>query len=153
VNVVGVKIDDHEWRALRARLFELQDAFVKAGIVGEQATAEHGDATNAEIGAAHEFGTATIPQRSFIRQAFRAHKAEFQALAARLVRAVIMKTATVQQVLELLGAWAAGAIKATITSDGSFAPLAQSTIARKKSSKPLIDTGQLIGSITWVVVA
>lgn len=148
----GVKIDKREWLALRARLFALQSAFVKAGIVGDSATAPHGDATNAEVGAAHEYGTENIPQRSFIGQAMRRRVKEFRALAARLLQMVIYKRATAEQALGLLGAWAVGAIKTTITRDGTFAPLAPATIARKGSSKPLIDTGQLIGSITWIVV-
>jgi hypothetical protein len=35
--------------------------------------------------------------------------------------------------------------------DPAFAPLAQSTIDRKGSESPLIDTAQLLNSITYVI--
>jgi hypothetical protein len=56
-----------------------------------------------------------------------------------------------RKAMGLLGAWASGAIKATISQSGDFAPLAPSTVKAKGSSRPLIDSGQLNQSITWVV--
>lgn len=149
----NVKIDDHVWRALRKRAVELARAYAKVGIVGTAATADHGGSSNVEIAIAHELGTATIPRRSFIRQAMRQRPAEFRALAARLARAFIFGRMSVEQVMGLLGAWGAGAIKATITTTGTFAPLSPRTIARKGSSRPLVDTAQMLNSVSWIVVA
>jgi hypothetical protein len=151
------KVDDHVWRALRARLSGLDRARVKVGIIGAQASEEHAEtgATNAEIGAAHEFGTATIPERSWLRSTFRDQRKreQLRRLQARLLRDIMNGKITVEQAMGLLGAWGMGAVKATITRDGHFAPLKPATIARKGSSKPLIDTGQIVGAITWAVVA
>lgn len=149
----NVEVDDRVWRALRTRMLELHRAFVKVGIVGDGATAKHGDSTNVEIAAAHEFGTERIPQRSFIRQAMVTRGDEYRALTASLAKRFILGTMTVEQVMGILGAWGAGAIKATITRTGTFAPLSPRTIARKGSSRPLVDTGQMLNSVSWIVVA
>ncbi|HXS93031.1 MAG TPA: hypothetical protein VN736_00410 [Candidatus Limnocylindrales bacterium] len=55
-----------------------------------------------------------------------------------------------QRELELAGTLASDAAKRYITS-GELAPNAPSTIARKGSDQPLIDTGALRRSITFVV--
>lgn len=150
------KLDDHLWRALRARLAGIEHARVKVGIIGAEAAEEHKGtgATNAEIGAAHEFGTSTIPERSWLRSTFRdpAKREQLRKLQARLLRELMNGRITVVQAMGLLGAWAMGAIKLTITRDGHFAPLKPATIARKGSTKPLIDTGQMVGAITWAVI-
>jgi hypothetical protein len=148
------KLDDHIWRALRARMLGLDRARVKVGIIGGAASEEHDGATNAEIGFAHEFGNAHVPERSWLRQTFRDPKKreQLRALQVRLFRDLINGRITVAQAMGLLGAWGMGAIKATITRDGVFVPLKPATIKRKGSSKPLIDTGQFVGSISWAVV-
>lgn len=150
------KVDDHVWRALRTRLAGLAHARVKVGIIGAAAGEEHegAGATNAEIGAAHEFGTATVPERSWLRSTFRdpEKREQLRRLQARLLRDLMAGKINVLQAMGLLGAWGMGAIKATITRDGHFAPLKPATIARKGSSRPLVDTGQMVGAITWAVI-
>lgn len=148
------KVDDRVWRALRARLAGIDRAKVKVGIIGPAASAAHADgATNSDIGFAHEFGNAHVPERSWLRQTFRDPKKlqQLKALQARLLRDLMNGRISVQQAMGLLGAWGMGAIKATITRDGEFVPLKPATIARKGSSKPLISTGQFVNSISWAV--
>jgi hypothetical protein len=112
------------------------------------------DGEQAEIALIHEYGAprANIPERSFIRSTIAERKAELQSVMARVVRAMIAKQIGREQALGLIGAWMQGAIKAQITSNGTFAPLKPATIARKGSDKPLIDTGQLLNSITFIIV-
>lgn len=155
------KLDDRVWQALRGRIAELATASVKAGIVGQEAEAERDGHTNAEIGAIHEYGAVwvdedgvehVIVQRSFIRSTFVNKRDDLIRLQARLANLYVTGKIDKERALGLLGAWAAGAIKATITSDGNLAPNKPSTIARKHSSRPLVDTGALVGSISWIVV-
>ena len=61
-----------------------------------------------------------------------------------------------QQAAAKVGAYGASAVKKSIVSGAPggerFAPLHPATIANKKSSKPLIDKGDLVGSVTWQTV-
>lgn len=144
------------WKALRkSKVKKTADnkKLLRQALTQAAVEAGAGGATNAEIAAALHLGTATIPSRPFIRQAFLTRRGEFLALAQRLAKAFLLGKMSGEQVMGLLGAWGAGAIKATITRTGSFAPLAPSTIARKKSSRPLVDTGQLVNSVSFVVIA
>jgi hypothetical protein len=145
------------WDGIRARLAEIDGMEVHVGIVGAAATAAHGDsgATNAEIGTAQEYGTPILPERSFIRSTFRDPSviAEFERLQAGVVKAVVAGRMPAARALGLLGAWGAGAVQETITNNKVDGPaLKPATVARKGSSKLLVDTGQLARSVSWVVV-
>lgn len=143
------------WDYARAKVAEIGRASVRAGVVGPAASAQHGDgpATNGEIAIAMEYGTPMIPARPFVAQTFAdpMRRAELALLQGRLIGAVMAGKMSRDQALGLLGAWAAGAIRATIR-DGDFAPLAPATIAAKGSSKPLVDTGQLAGAVGFEVI-
>jgi hypothetical protein len=110
----------------------------------------HEGAERLEIASYHEFGTSTIPARPFLTSWFDARKGEFademQTVALRVVR----QGGTVDDALGQLGSLYVGQIQAGIRA-GIDPPLAEVTIARKGSSKPLIDTGQLVSDITFKV--
>jgi hypothetical protein len=94
-----------------------------------------------------EFGTATIPARSFIRAWADENRAECQVQIAAAMRAVMRGSISQTQAMELLGLKFVGSIQARIANNIP-PPLAQSTIDRKGSSVALIDTGQLRSAIT-----
>lgn len=104
----------------------------------------------ATIAAAHVFGTSRIPQRDFLRPAIEKNLPSFQSLTATNLVRVATGQMNLETALGQLGAAAAGAVQAEIVS-GSFAPLAPATVRRKKSSKPLIDSGNMRQSITFRV--
>ncbi len=64
--------------------------------------------------------------------------------------------AGIQQAAARVGNYGASEVKKGIVSGSpggqTFAPLSPVTIARKGSSKPLIDKGDLVGSITYQVI-
>ncbi len=142
----GSGSDTRVWQKIYRTVRQAGDAAVKIGVF---------DGRNAEIGLIHEYGApaAGIPARSFLRQTFETRRGELVALQAKLAQLLIAGKITEYKAMGLLGAWAVGAIKATITRDGNFAPLKPATIRRKGSDKPLIHTGQLVGAVTFVVVA
>lgn len=149
---ISGKSDLRAWRKLYNLAKKVDGAAVHVGPT---------DGENAEIGLIHEYGApeAGIPARPFMAQTFRNRRAELIAIQAKIAQGILTGVLTEERAMNLLGAWAVGAIKATITRDGQFAPLKPATIARRKanpegekSDKPLIDTGQLVGSITFVVV-
>lgn len=129
----------------------MYDLVIKAG--GARVQVGVFDGEIAKVATIHEYGAprANIPERSYIRSTVRERRGELQALMARLVRLMIAGKIDERRALELVGAWLVNAIKGRIVS-GPFAPLKPATIARKGSDKPLIDTGQLKNSVTFVIV-
>lgn len=104
----------------------------------------------AMIAAVHEFGSPEqgIPERPFMRSSMRANAQKYVRLnKINLVR-ILRGQLTTEQALGQLGEMAKGDVQDTLR-NGDFAPLKQSTIDRKGSSKPLIDTGQLRQSVTY----
>jgi len=126
---------------------------VTVGVQGTQAaeTRKFGE-TNAAIAAIHEFGSidGRIPQRSFIR----APMDRERALINRMLEVAVRSTArdgNARKHLGIVGARARAEMVRTIDQSIGLAPLAAATVARKRSSRPLIDTGQLKASLTWKV--
>ncbi len=141
----NVHANTRVWRKIYNLVRRVDGASVKVGPQNGQ---------NAEIGLIHEFGApkAGIPARPFIAQTFVSRRAELVAIQTKIAQGILQGRLDEHRAMALLGAWAAGAIKATITRDGQFVPLKPATIKRKGSDKPLINTGQLVGSITFIVV-
>lgn len=149
-------VDDRVWRQLMKKLPGIGSIRVRVGYVGSAADAVHDDEsglTNAELGIIHEFGApaAGIPARSHIRKTFEDKIDELKGMQLKLAKLLLADKIDVDRAFNTLGAWAVSAIKTTITQGKVEPPLKPATIARKGSSKPLIDTGQLVNSITWEV--
>lgn len=108
------------------------------------------DQTVATIGFEHEFGTAKVPERSFIRSTLKDKKKKIIILQTKLIKKVQSGEMNLNTALGLVGSYVAGEISAKIVSIKS-PPNSPATIAEKGSSNPLIDTGQLKNSITWSV--
>ena len=142
---------DLGWSKLAAKVAQLagRDPHVLVGVQGSEARAQHqgSDMTVVEVATVHEFGTERVPERSFIRAAIDEQQVKLQQTSAALGRGVVLGTFTPRQALELLGHEAVGIMQQRI-SDRIEPPNAPSTVARKKSSVPLVDKGQLRGSIT-----
>jgi hypothetical protein len=120
---------------------------VAVGIQGARASAAHGEGlTTADVAAINEFGMG-VPERPFMRLTFEQRAGDLQKLGRGLEHRVLEQTMTVDAALNVMGAAAVGYVRGTIDS-GVPPPNAPSTIARKGSSKPLINFGQLKGSIT-----
>lgn len=158
---------DERWEAVLARVSELGRAEVRAGIVGPKASEVHEDTglTNAELGLLHELGNedqgGNLPERSFVRKTLRdpAFRAEFAALEARCVKAVLLGKMDRDRALGLLGAFAAGKIQRTIIDDKVQPEDAPATVEAKRRAglggssgdKVLVATGQLVGAIGFEI--
>jgi hypothetical protein len=126
----------------------------RVGIVGARASEieDGSDLTLAQLGAIHEYGSDVepgapgyVPERSFIRSTIANRRADIAKLVASECKAVLAGLRTPEAALEIVGMQVAAWIKLAVTSgDGIPPPLAESTIARKGSSRPLVDHGQLI---------
>jgi hypothetical protein len=148
---------DHGWKAFIRRLREIRKLQVKVGLLGTgKNTRQKGEATNVEIGLVHEFGSPKqgIPERSFIRSTFDARRAEYAAMARRLLPAVISGRSDARRALGLIGAKASADIKNTVTQGPHIPPpLKPATVARKGSDRPLVDTNQMVNAVAWAVEA
>lgn len=106
--------------------------------------AEDGSFTSIiDIGFAHEFGTSTIPERSFLRSTLVGTKRKYKPFIKKLVKAVTRKEISPKNAMGLLGERLSGDVKEKIT-DIKTPPL------KVREGNPLVDTGQLRQSITYV---
>ncbi len=153
----NVKIDDRLWRELLAKAHELDKAHARVGVLGSKAEQTHGEAgdiTMVELMAIHELGSpaANIPERRPIRKTFEVKSQALAEFSEKLAREIVTKGMPVPRALGLLGTWGATQVKKTITEDEHLEPpLTAETVARKGSDRPLVDTGRLVGAISYEV--
>jgi len=144
------------WRRIEKQFGEMNDLHVVVGVpAGADARkpkeGEKGEpATMAEVAFYNEFGTEHIPERSFLRSTVDANAGKYAKLYEKLMGAVFEGKLTVRQAMGLLGEKARADVRKTIRSDVP-PPNAPATLRRKKSTKTLVDTGQLSQSITYEV--
>ncbi len=123
-------------------------------LVGVPGTAgEYKDGANQVLVASvNEFGSddGRIPERSFLRSTVDEKSQEYSALLGKLVGRVVDGKITPNQALDRLGLTVERDVKRKIV-EIKDPPNAASTIRMKKSSNPLIDTGQLRQSITYEI--
>lgn len=84
-----------------------------------------------------------------MKQSFENHEDELRAACER-VNAALASGKSVEQALDALGVAIKGLVQTEIV-DGGFTENAPSTIKKKGSDKPLIDTGTMRQSVNYVV--
>lgn len=148
-SVVKVKINNKGLEKELELINKIGKASVKVGVQADAGIHSESGESLVDIGIWNEYGTAHIPSRPFIRQTFEDNQ---QALAQYLGRVVenVAKGDDLVQELSKLGQWYQDKQKKTLTSY-PWTPNAPSTRRRKKSSKPLVDTSQLVNSIRYKV--
>jgi len=106
----------------------------------------------ATVAAVQEFGSADgrIPERSFLRSGIADSEHGIRKLYEKMMPDVISKDLNIDVIQSLVGEFVVGNIVQKI-SEGIEPANAPSTIKRKGSSTPLIDTGHLRQSITYVL--
>ncbi len=137
-----------EGKRFLKELRKLESLEVRVGFQAGQATYEDG-ADLAEVAAYNELGSSDTPARPFMRQSFENHEAELQA-ACDAANKVLADGGTAQQALQKIGVFAKGLVQQEIV-DGGFAPNAESTVKKKGSDKPLIDSGLMRESVNFVI--
>ena len=115
----------------------------------------HGPLTNVELATVHEFGvpSANIPQRSFIRSTADENKKKYQQALIRIATRLVERGGNLNVRASLLrfGANVRKDIIAKIQSNIP-PPLKPATIKAKDGDPlALVDTAQMLGSITSVV--
>lgn len=149
---------DRGYKRLRAELFKLNDrGIVTVGVQDGEAGEPHAGTgkTNAQVATWFEYGTERDgeqyqPARPFVRPTVDENGQKIYELIQRLLIGVVEGRYTTQNALAIVGEWVLAAMKRKLRS-GIPPPLAESTIRRKGSSKPGIDTAQMLNSLTYKV--
>jgi len=144
--------DTSIWKKLLAKVHKLDKRHVKVGILGQAAIEPvDGGITMVELGTMHEFGTADgrIPERSYIRSTLNSGNDELKQICAKLASDIVNGRRNVDEALKILGEFGVAQVRGKITKTDIPPPLKPATIAAKGSSKPLVDTGALLNSISY----
>lgn len=106
----------------------------------------------AYVATIHEFGApeVNIPARPFMRPTVRTKKQEWIKTIKDGVGQVVLGKMSAFDVLDVVGIQASADIQTTISNIYS-PPNSPETIRRKGSSKPLVDTGLMLASVTNAV--
>lgn len=144
---VNVTYTDRGLTDLGKTFREFEGLRVRVGVLGGR----YEDGTSvAQVALYQEFGTETIPARSFLRRPLYANRRGVAAAMSRLLTSAVRGQTSAVSALVESGRFGALLIKSAIRS-GNFRPLAPSTVQKKGHSRPLIDTGKLLDSIGYRV--
>lgn len=137
-----------EGRRFERMLRELADKEVRIGFQHGEATEEDGTDI-CDIATWNELGTEHIPARPFLRKSVDENTAEINAFL-QTQKESLLQGMPAEQILNEIGIFQKDLIQEKIT-EGSFPPNAASTIRKKGSDKPLIDTGRMRQSVNYVI--
>ena len=146
---VSVKVQRRGGKKLQRLLREAGKGGVSGVKVGFFSTARYQDGTPvAAVAAWNEFGTETIPERPFFRNALAESE---RGVSNILAKGIDTKKMVVDERLAgRVGEYVQGKIRDSITALKE-PPNAPETVRRKGSSDPLMDTGTLRNSVAWEV--
>lgn len=150
-SVAVVKDVDRGWSRIKRDMREMKGLSVAVGVLASGDDRSDGS-SNATIYATHEFGAPEkgIPERSSLRATIDSNERQYSALGRHLCGMVIDNRLSPRQAHAILGERVVADIKRRIQR-GIDPPLKDATVARKGSSKPLIDTAQMINAINYEV--
>lgn len=120
--------------------------------VPETSAEYEGGANQVLIATVNEFGTddGRIPERSYLRSTVDENKSKYAALITKLLGHVVDGKLTAEVAFDRLGLTVEADVKRKIVTLID-PPNADATVQLKKSSNPLIDTGQLRQSIIYEI--
>lgn len=151
------------WDHLLREIASLRRTVITVG-VHDDASARPDGLSNPQLAAIHEFGSDRIPERSFLRATVDQDR-QVETFAREQAAEVVSGARPARQAAERIGVAVTAAVKRRIRAHIP-PPLAAITIERKLEkgshggglasmandpAAPLIDTGQLINSITYKV--
>lgn len=132
-----------------AELERLRRLQVRVGFQQGQAFSEEG-VDMVDIAAWNEVGNAHTPARPFLRKSVDENETMINNFCQQQLRELMEGRISSQSVLSRIGAMQVGLVQEKIT-DGDYVPNAPSTIRKKGSDKPLIDTGRMRQSVHFVI--
>lgn len=153
-----VKMVTNNLPALAAGLKALNENQVLVGVPAQKSPRKGDPINNAALAWIHNFGfpTLNIPARPFMAPGIENAKTAIRDRMERAAKGALAgNNAAVLGQLNAVGIVAASSIKTKIQ-QGPFVALKPSTLAARrrkgrKGTRPLIDTAQMLGSITYVI--
>lgn len=140
-----------EGKQFMQMITELDGKQVRVGFQRGDAADDNG-VDMVDIAAWNELGTSHAPSRPFLRKSVDDNHSRITSFFRGQIKRMMLENASADEILKQIGIFQKGLIQKTIL-DGDFEPNAPSTIARKGSSKPLIDTGRMMQSVNFVIKA
>ena len=137
-------------RRLERILRDLDKKEIRIGFQRGKATDENG-VDMCDIAMWNELGTSHSPARPFMRQTVDNHEGEINALLKQ-ARQSLLGGYSGEQVLKEIGLKVKDMMQNEII-NGGFVPNAASTIRKKGSDRPLIDTGRTRQSVNYEIKA
>lgn len=148
---MGARVTDRmtaEGRKFQKMLEDMAALEVRVGFQRGKATEEDGTDV-CDVAAWNELGTVNMPSRPFLRKSVDENVDKINSFL-QSKKDDLVSGVSVEQVLKEIGIFQKDLIQEKIT-EGSFAPNAESTIRKKGSSKPLIDTGRMRQSVNYEI--
>lgn len=144
---MAVKDIDRGWNRFVREMEKARTMEVAVGIFEGSRNAE-GESI-AEYATYNELGTAKIPARPFMALSVDQNKAAIVKNMDLSAARITTGASTVHKELNRLGAQHTARVQATITGPDIPPPLSPVTVARKGSTKTLVDTGAMTNAVTW----
>lgn len=144
-------IIDHGFKEMKRRIIQAATKDVVIGIMGASAQEVYPDSKSdfriVDVAAVNEFGSddGVIPERPVHRLTFKAKEKEAEQMRAKTLR-LITEGMAPKKALDQFGFWYVGVLQRAIR-DYDEIPNKKSTIRRKKSANPLVDSKRMINSI------
>ncbi len=137
---------------------KLERRRVYVGIPAAQNARLDDNLNNATLGYIHEFGSPArnIPARPFLIPGVKAAQDKTIGILGEGAKNALSEKGNIESSLTKAGIVASNSVKNTINTADGFAPLSDATLLARakrgvKRTKPLVDTGQLRNSITYIV--
>lgn len=153
-----MKVTKDNVESMLAAVKAMANDRVLVGIPSDKAPRRGEPLNNATLGYIHEHGSPArnIPARPFLKPGVVAAKDKISAVLRRYAKEAFDDKTAILKGLEAAGLVAQSSVKNQIRSSIGMAPLKAGTLAARrrkgaKGEKPLIRTGQLLNSITYVV--
>ena len=106
----------------------------------------------ADVAMWNELGTVNMPPRPFLRQSVDTNETTIKTMCQSQLKAIASGKRTAQEALQIIGDLQKSLIQNTIL-NGEFESNADATVKKKKSDRPLIDTGRMRQSVNFVIQA
>ena len=128
----------------------LKNHSIKVGVIGEE---NIGGVSVQDYAVWNEYGTIYIPSRPFFRKALASRRAqrEITELMQSLLNRVIQEGMTGEQMLRTIGEYCKARLVESINS-GGWQENKGKKKKKKNQSKPLVDTGTLIGAFDFEII-
>ena len=134
----------------QARELEIAVGYPKdASGLGTPEPAYDGEASIIEVAIRNNYGLG-VPRRAFFEEARKDMQDRYHEVMRKTAKQMLAGEADPRKVLDLAGLQAETAVRDSIA-NGNWQPNSPATIARKGSSKPLIDTSTMRNRVTHIV--